>query len=113
MSTDRPFEFRENTHTVVEAPVVVLVAGEAEVMAKTANISRGGLFVAMGNPPPVGTTVRLTLELENRKIQAFAEVVWIRLKSTNLDQPTGMGVQFRHFLHNGYQRLLDFLPDSG
>ena len=110
MNRDRPFEFREATRTNLEAPIVVSVAGGDEVLVKTANVSFGGCFVAMRTPPPVGTSVRLALDLEGHAVNAFAEVVWIRLSSKSLDQPVGMGLQFRHFIDDGLEILSSYLP---
>jgi len=99
------FEFREHTRTTLEVQVAVWVAGQDEIVARIGDISAGGCFVALVDPPPVGTSVRLKIELKGDPVEAFAEVVWIRLTSKTLDQPAGMGLQFRFFLGDGLTRL--------
>ena len=64
----------------------------------TANVSAGGMFVRSREPRPVGTRLRFELRLKGFKKPAvgFAEVVWIRLKSNQMADFTGMGLEFRY-----------------
>ena len=92
-------------------PVTVLIAGR-EMQAKTGNISEGGVFVALPDPPPVGTMVKLAIDLGDRAVRAFSEVVWVRLRS-GASGTVGMGLQFRHFLDDGEQQLRFVLASVG
>jgi uncharacterized protein (TIGR02266 family) len=60
------------------------------------NISMGGMFLRIADPPPPGTLFdfELTLEDEGPLIQGIAEVVWVRELSEGPRQPAGMGVRF-------------------
>ena len=64
----------------------------------TANVSRGGMFVHVADARPVGSLLRFELDLgvTEAPITGFGEIVWIRLKQRTLQQPPGIGVQFRH-----------------
>lgn len=95
------FEFRETTRTSLEVPVTILISGGPEMLAKTANISMGGFFVALPEPPPVGTMVKFALDLNGKIVRGFSQVAWIRLTVKSLKRPVGMGLQFRHLLEDG------------
>ena len=59
----------------------------------TQNISEGGVFVAMSDPPEVGQLVRLHVHLgDGVAVRATGEVRWHRLDEN--DQVVGAGVQF-------------------
>ena len=60
--------------------------------AHTRNIGVGGAFIVTSAPPPVGTQVRLTIEMPNgQPLEVRAEVRWHGRPEP--DQP-GMGVRF-------------------
>lgn len=91
--------FRENTRAPLSAPVKL----QFDTFSKpergyTANVSLGGMFVSSRRPRPVGARLRFELRLQgfNKPAVGFAEVVWIRLKSSGDGQPTGMGLEFRY-----------------
>jgi uncharacterized protein (TIGR02266 family) len=63
--------------------------------ARTADLSRGGLFIVTGRPLPIGSAVRLRLELESFTLPLRGEVVWVRQPAEN-DRPAGMGVQLQN-----------------
>lgn len=60
------------------------------------NISDGGLFVAVGAPPPVGTrlTIKFSVPGMETAVTIETEVRWIRPPSGRADLPGGMGLQF-------------------
>ena len=62
---------------------------------RTADLSRGGVFVITDSPLPPGTRVRLRLELEGFSVPLRGEVTWTR---TQVEQgrPLGMGIQLRN-----------------
>lgn len=101
-------EQRTSVRTAADVPVTVQISGR-EVQARTANISEGGAFVACQDPPPVGTMVKLVLDFGDESVQAFSEVVWIRVRAAGSEQPAGMGLQFRHFPEEGRRALYLFL----
>lgn len=103
------FEFRENARTSAEVLVTIRIAGRDGMRAKTGNISPGGFFVALPNPPPVGTMVKFALDLDGKVVRGFGEVAWIRLTSKSIEMPVGMGVRFRHLLDFGGVLLRLFL----
>ena len=45
--------------------------------------------------------VKFALDLEQKVVRGFSEVVWIRSTQRSLDRPVGMGLRFRHFLDDG------------
>lgn len=56
---------------------VAFDTGSEAVHARTQDISRGGAFIAIDNPPPLGTGVELRIDLPGRSeaVQVAAEVV--------------------------------------
>lgn len=59
----------------------------------TMNISEGGVFVAMADPPAIGQIVRLHVHLgDDKPVRAAGEVKWHRLDEN--DEVVGCGVQF-------------------
>lgn len=114
-TSDPHFEFRRNARTSLEIPVTILIAGRDEVQARSGNISKDGLFVALPKPPAVGTMVKFVLDLDGKVVRGFSEVVWIRETLRRLDRPVGVGLQFRHFLDDGevlLRRLLRKHPPN-
>lgn len=91
--------FREATRVPLEVPVKVKFDSFGEMQAGfTANVSRGGMFVRGTDPRAVGTLLKFELELSRSSIAivGLGEVVWIRLKQRDQQQPPGMGIQFRY-----------------
>ena len=89
------------------------VAGCEELLAVTANLSTGGLFVKTTEPPPVGTRVRVVVDLGERAIRGYAEVAWIRTRYGGHDQPRGMGLRFVFLLDDGARFLESFVSAAG
>ncbi len=58
------------------------------------NISEGGVFVSMENPPPVGEVVRLQVHLDDgMAVTASGQVRWHRIDDAT-GEVVGAGVQF-------------------
>jgi hypothetical protein len=75
------------------------------VTARTSNISREGLFICMDPPKPIGTKVRLRVQLvENREIFVLEGVVVRTIpdpdepmeSATNASAPPGIGIFLTH-----------------
>ena len=60
--------------------------------ATTADLSRGGLFLATGRPLPTRTEIRIVLEVSPFDIPMRGTVAWSRLEATG-GKPAGMGVK--------------------
>jgi uncharacterized protein (TIGR02266 family) len=60
------------------------------------DISKGGIFIRMKNPMPVGTLIKFDFRLQDEKslIQGVGRVVWRREEDAGEDAPAGMGIKF-------------------
>lgn len=99
-----PKNFRENTRAPLHAPTTLQVDAFSEpISGYTGDISLGGMFVKMRNPPPVGTLLRFAIELDEPAgtIKGTAEVAWLRARGLAPNQPAGLGVQFRFVEQDG------------
>lgn len=100
--------FEEGTRAPLEVPVKLLFDSFGEMKSGySANVSRGGMFVAGSEVRPVGTLIKfeLKLSLSSAPVRGLGEVVWIRLKQRHLGQPPGMGIQFRYLDVDSLSRL--------
>ena len=107
---------RSHPRIPVERAVQIQIAGRVDAMAVTANVSAGGLFVKMPDPPPVGTRVKFALDLGARAVRGHAEVAWIRLRRLDRDGPRGMGLRIVFLLDDGaryYDRFVAENEDLG
>ncbi len=78
----------------------------------TQNVSEGGVFVAMPDPPAVGQVVRLHVHLgDGRAVRATGEVRWHRLDEN--DAVIGAGVRFVALDEESRQALQAMLGQSG
>jgi len=70
--------------------------GGAEVVARTVNISLGGMFVISDDPGAAGTTFELSFKLPEHAapVRGRGRVIWVRGKTEAPDRPAGMGVRF-------------------
>ena len=97
MPTESSEPFREETRVPLVAPVRIKFDGFGEMQAGfTANVSRGGMFVRGTEHHPVGTLLEFELDRSSTAVVGLGEVVWIRLKQRDQQQPPGMGIQFRY-----------------
>ncbi len=108
-AADRELERRRHRRALLERPVRLQIAGHDEVLALTANLSAGGLFVKIAAPPPVGTRVRFVVDLGERAVRGYAEVAWIRSRFPAADHPRGMGLRFVFVLDDGARHLADLV----
>ena len=73
----------------------------------TENVSDGGVFVGMSQPPPIGERVALEIMSEGAKLSAWGEVRWHRADEDG--ELTGCGVRFVDMdaeLEAGLQEML-------
>jgi hypothetical protein len=61
--------------------------GDLQLFSRVKTIGMGGLFIAVPNPPPVGTKLRLAFEVPGGTVRAEAIV-------RNIAPGEGMGVGF-------------------
>ena len=100
--------FRENSRAPLEVPAEVQVDAFSDPLTgRTANVSKGGLFLTLRDPLPVGSLVRFRLQLGDppTTVEGTGEVVWIRAHGEGPNRPAGIGVQFRYLDDQG-SRLL-------
>jgi uncharacterized protein (TIGR02266 family) len=89
-----PLSRRAFPRVAVELGVDYLSA-EGKGTARTLNLSEGGMFIAVKNPPEVGAQLALCFALpESEPFEARARVVWIRRPDEQHPYPPGMAVQF-------------------
>ena len=60
--------------------------------ARTADLSRSGLFLATGRPLPARTEIRIVLEVSPFEIPMRGTVAWSRIEASE-GKPVGMGVK--------------------
>lgn len=87
-AVERRAHFRFPTHLEVRFDT-----GGGLRSACLANISEGGMFVALEEPLAVGTPLRLTLCAPQGSIALPGQVAWTR-RAGGPDGPAGMGVRF-------------------
>lgn len=80
------------------------------------NLSMGGAFLEMTEPPPKGTVIHLVLELApvNQTIGVKAEVIWVRPEMPDQQFSAGVGVRFVNLdadARNLIEKTLEHLKD--
>ena len=79
------------------------------LLGKVVNLSIGGLFLQCTHHLSVGSTVELSLNIEDQTILSWGRVVWT--SNTALSGGLfGMGVAFDRFIH-GQEFLLRFISE--
>jgi type IV pilus assembly protein PilZ len=76
------------------------------------NLSRGGLFIATGQPLPVQSEIDLTLQLPNERgsIRARGRVVWtFDMRKGSVRVIPGMGIKFTEIAPDDVRLLTDLL----
>ena len=60
------------------------------------NISLGGMFVKIADPPPIGTSLEIEFRLDDGVdlIRGRGKVIWVREEAPAPEQPAGIGVRF-------------------
>jgi type IV pilus assembly protein PilZ len=69
---------------------------ESEQEASCRNLSLGGLFIEMKEPPGQGTPVKMEIQLDPVGQTVYAEgvVAWTRPEMPDQQFPAGMGIKF-------------------
>jgi hypothetical protein len=75
----------------------------------TADLSKSGLFVIADDPLPLGTDVKMLLELERYSVPLGGKVAWLRDKAEQ-GRPAGMGILLKT-PPNVYARYVGSLED--
>lgn len=76
--------------------------------AYTANVSESGMFVALQNPPPVGSWLLFEMVLSADpadRVRGMGTVAWTRSQTATRNQPDGMGFEFRFLSRDGSERI--------
>jgi uncharacterized protein (TIGR02266 family) len=114
---DKSSPIPQSTRLTSRFPAQLEVAFEGSphlALERTVNISQGGLFVETLNPPPVGSTVLLTLRFPLREhLRAEAQVVHVVPfnQAKGQARPPGVGLSFARSRPKFQQRLAELLAD--
>lgn len=83
---------RRHERFPTEAKTTIRVAEEPTMVGTAEDLSAGGAFVRLDEPPPVGTTVRLEMETPGgESVEVTGEVAWVR--DGQVSDP-GVGIRF-------------------
>lgn len=101
---------RLTTDFVVELEIESLEEPIKKVKTRVINIGRGGMFVAIENPPNINTRVSFSIALSFDK-KTFEGTAICRWKRDSLDSTlaNGMGVEFQDLTEDSLQILLQTL----
>jgi len=121
MSSEDPKSGRKADRLEHELPVAYRTV-DGFITDWATNLSRGGMFINSRNPLPVGTTVRIILQLPGAPVPFDLRGRVIRVQE--FDNPTnqvpGMGVEFvdvtdelRDRIQRFVEQLRRELPDTG
>jgi uncharacterized protein (TIGR02266 family) len=99
---ERRSEDRVNLRIWVEERV-----GETVYHQRTANISRGGLFLEGTIPHPMGTKVRLSFSLPNSDVVMDVEGEVVEAEA----EQTGMGIRITDIRDEDQEKLDEFIRD--
>lgn len=103
-----PVERRSCARVNLELQVRLRFESPAAMIAsRTFDISRGGAFIALKDPRPRGTRVRLTLEIEDTKVMLGGVVV--RSSDGKKGARRGMGIQFTEISEEAAKSLARLL----
>jgi hypothetical protein len=113
MSTESPAKNRrKHGRAKIGAPIEFRLPGnETPNRCSVADLSEGGCYIEMMQPFAVGTTLELTLHLEEETVLAVGVAV-------TCDPHVGNGIEFRKMLPEDIESLRAFLatrevsPDS-
>lgn len=83
--------------------------GDAETIARTANISLGGTFVVSAEPRPPRTTLELSFKLPEQPapVRGRGRVVWARERDEGPGRPAGMGVRFLELTPGSREQIFE------
>jgi uncharacterized protein (TIGR02266 family) len=82
------------------------------------DLSKGGIFIRMKSPMPVGTLIKFDFRLQDERslIQGVGRVVWRREDDSGDDAPSGMGIKFIKLDENSrgnLERIIEGQPTGG
>ncbi len=102
-------ERRDSIRVPIEVKVSFECHGEACESLMT-NVSRGGVFIATPDPPPIGSPIklRLTVEDSGEEIELNGKVVAHNTGTDMVDRQRGMGIHFVNLLPS-QQTIVDDL----
>ena len=86
--------------------------GENDIMAQTANISQGGVFIRTQNPLDLEEEffMKLYIPDEQEPIEVLCKVVWVKqYGKESQDLPQGMGVKFLNLQDEFKRRIKEFI----
>jgi uncharacterized protein (TIGR02266 family) len=87
------------------------------VVAYSTDLSKGGMFLTGGDPLPVGSPLRLEVELPGRggELTINCRVVYVRDResSDRTGKPMGMGIQFLDLREADLARIGRLIADQG
>lgn len=89
---------------------VELAARGTDTHDVAVDLFHDGLFLGAQHPEPVGTLMKLDLHLSGLDLRALGEVVWIRLRGSELERPSGMAVRLLYVEHRERRLLAEDLP---
>jgi|GEM_PF-2990144 len=112
---DQEMERRRDPRVHVELPVTL--PSESKKMNRpgsTVNLSRGGMFVRTEMPAPLGTKIKIKIDLggdHGGVVVVDGEVAYVLplTKAIHLGRSPGLGLRFLSFHDDGEQRLSDFV----
>ena len=109
-----PASNRRKTRRVALSVPVRHGAGDGTSFSYSYTLSPGGLFVRAPRPPPVGATIRLTLQLGPGRphVQAVGEVVHAHSREDKAAGPAGFGVRFTDMDEEDQDTLGDCLDEA-
>lgn len=107
-----PVSAQKYPRYAAHAPVDVVVGDDVVIRGLAmANVSRGGLFVVIDNPPPPGSRLDLKVWAGDEPLHAAARVVHVRDPATGdvTGTPPGMGLEFEDLAPSARARLDRFV----
>ena len=121
MSSDKPKSGRRADRLEHELPVAYRTV-DGFITDWATNLSRGGMFINSRNPLPVGTVVRIILQLPGAPVpfEVRGRVTRVQEFDNPTNQVPGMGVEFVDVTDELKDRIARFveqlrreLPDTG
>ncbi|MGZ6077160.1 MAG: TIGR02266 family protein [Myxococcaceae bacterium] len=121
MSSDNPKSGRRADRLEHELPVAYRTV-DGFITDWATNLSRGGMFINARNPLPIGTTVRIILQLPGAPVpfEVRGRVTRVQEFDNPTNQVPGMGVEFvdvtdelRDRIQRFVEQLRRELPEAG